>query len=236
MRTMATTLWLCWLTSSPILAQDNTNDDPLVGDKRLSAWKTLLIDEHVNVRRQAAESLGEIGPKAKPTVPALIERLTDSRSVVRNRAADALGEIGLAAIPALLKTLAANDAVLRRRTARAIGNTGAEDATVVSALKALEDEESGVRFSASQALGKMPAAAPSLVTVLESGAPTARYWATVALGRIGVRSDPVLPALINALNDGDKNVRAGAASALGKIGPQARSAIPALKEMLNDPE
>ena len=83
MRSIATTRWLCWLTAFPTLAQENSPDDPLVGTKRLSERKKLLIDKDTSVRCRAARDLGKIGTHARSAVSALKELLDDPVSNVR---------------------------------------------------------------------------------------------------------------------------------------------------------
>ncbi len=53
-----------------------------------------LGDPYDDVRLNAAEALGKIGPAAKQAVPALIETLGDPEHNVRVNAAEALGKIG----------------------------------------------------------------------------------------------------------------------------------------------
>ena len=66
------------------------------------------LKRQATVRRQAAEVLARIGPRAESAVPALIKALDDSATGVRKSAALALGQIGPAAAdaaPALLRTM-----------------------------------------------------------------------------------------------------------------------------------
>jgi HEAT repeat protein len=68
----------------------------------------VLEDESSDLRRIAAETLGEIGPGAEAAVPALIQALGDESAAVRRAAAAALEEIGPAAaeaVPALIQAL-----------------------------------------------------------------------------------------------------------------------------------
>jgi len=53
-----------------------------------------LKDGSNEVRIQAAKALGEIGPEAKPAIPALIQLLDNQYSYVRSSAAEALEAIG----------------------------------------------------------------------------------------------------------------------------------------------
>jgi HEAT repeat protein len=52
-----------------------------------------LKDKDEEVRRYAAKALGNIGPKAKEAVPALIEALKDENLDVRYYAQEALNKI-----------------------------------------------------------------------------------------------------------------------------------------------
>ena len=62
--------------------------------KTVSALIQALKDDDRDVRMEAAESLGEIGPEAKAAVPALIQALKDDNFNVRRGAAMALLTIG----------------------------------------------------------------------------------------------------------------------------------------------
>ena len=65
----------------------------------------LLSETDDNLRRNAAAALGELGPKARRSVPALTASLHDPDKKVRYSAATALGQIGAhgeTAIPALI--------------------------------------------------------------------------------------------------------------------------------------
>lgn len=64
---------------------------------RLGESVLLLGDPDEDVRAAAAESLGLIGPAAKPAIPALIGALHDSSAEVRALAAQALGKLGVEA-------------------------------------------------------------------------------------------------------------------------------------------
>ena len=71
--------------------------------------KLIKALQHKNsqVRRAAADELGQIGENARAAVPALIQLLQDEVTNVRTSAAGALGAIGAnarAATPALINT------------------------------------------------------------------------------------------------------------------------------------
>jgi HEAT repeat protein len=99
-------------------------------------------------------------------------------------------------------------------------------------VKALNDEDSYVRWRAADALGKIgsDAAINELVKALNDEDSYVRWRAADALGKIG--SDAAINELVKALNDEDSYVRWRAADALGKIGSDA--AINELVKALND--
>jgi len=85
-------------------------------------------------------------------------------------------------------------------------------------LKALEDQDSSVRWSAAKALGNLGSveAIPGLLKALENKVPCVRWNAVYALGMIG--NVEAIPGLLKALEDQDSGVRESAVNALGMIG------------------
>lgn len=85
-----------------------------------------LNDENdYEVRRVATETIGNIGPGAKETVPNLAKLLKDSDPDIVKAAADALGHIGPGAkdaIPDLVKLLKNSSPSLQEAAAKALGN------------------------------------------------------------------------------------------------------------------
>lgn len=152
-------------------------------------------DEKIQVRRQAAGSLGRFGPEGEDAVPLLLALLEDEGQPydVRVSTAFALGEVGPAtadAIPALIAAL--------------------ED----------QDETGALRSGAIYALGRMGPAAgdavPHLLAILqdESIPGYQRGRAAEALGLIGAERERVIPALIDALDGESEDLREDAAGAL----------------------
>jgi hypothetical protein len=69
-----------------------------MADNEVQRYREALKSPSVNIRREAARALGEIGPGAVDAVPELIEALNDED--VDLIAVCALGEIGPAAVAA----------------------------------------------------------------------------------------------------------------------------------------
>jgi HEAT repeat protein len=157
-----------------------------------------------DVRRDAAQALGKMGPQAKEAVPALVAALQDKNLFVRRYSAHTLGKIGSdaakQAVPALTKTL--------------------------------DDKRKEVAEAAAEALGQMGTSAvkPLVKAVKDKGTETSvRQKAVTSLGQIGPEAREAVPALMTVLKGKDnEEVRVEAATALGNIGSAAR---PALSEL-----
>lgn len=107
--------------------------------------------EDHNVKREAAEALGKMGPEA---IPVLVKALQNNQYFVRRMSARALGEIGGAdGVPALIKALQDDDRNVRVITVQALGKIGPDAREAIPALtRALQDKYYPVRWSATRAL------------------------------------------------------------------------------------
>jgi HEAT repeat protein len=192
-----------------------------------------LQDSNQKVRFSAALALGNIGPAAKDSVPALIDALKSNAGGLRQTAASALEKIGPAAVPALIDALKGKDEELRQVAALALGNIGpAAKDSVPALIGAVKDKEGKVRMAAADALYKMgPAAVPALLDALKGKDEEVRQAAAAVLGKIGAAAKDSVPALIDALKGKDEELRQAAAAGLVKMGP---AAVPALIEALKD--
>jgi HEAT repeat protein/predicted Ser/Thr protein kinase len=231
------------------------NDDESQADRAevLRALVQTLATGDVPERCVAALTLGRMGPRAKDTVPALIDALNDPHPHVAEAAASALRRIagtpsaaaessaptpGPAESPAvidLMDMLRHEDASLRRIAVVALGEARSVGRDAIPELvEGLEDRDEAVRREAARALGKIgaTAAVPSLVVAL-SNAPDdlVRVSAAEALGQIGARATVAIPGLIAALKHADDGVCDAAAGALVMIGLPA---APALIEAVTD--
>ncbi|MCI0350919.1 MAG: HEAT repeat domain-containing protein, partial [Acidobacteriales bacterium] len=188
----------------------------------------LLKSEDSNVRRKAAEALGEIGTEG--AVAALIEALKDEDSDVRVRSAEVLGRIGgEQAVAALIEDLKSADSSVRWNAALALRGIGGEQA-VAALIEDLKSADSDARGKAAMALGRIGGerAVSALIEALKSADSDARGKAAVALGRIG--GEQAVAALIEDLKSADSSVHWNAALALRGIGGE--QAVAALIEAL----
>jgi HEAT repeat protein len=113
-----------------------------------------LKDRSAKVRKRAAECLGDLGPRAKSAVVALVQTISDSDPTVTWGAIDALGQIGPdaeSAVPALVEAL--KDAGARGAAIDALGQIGQKAQVAIPALeKVLTSDDVSVRWAAASTL------------------------------------------------------------------------------------
>ena len=121
-----------------------------------------MEDADRDVRRNAAQALGEMGPAAADASPALCRALGSRDAVMRGHARDALVGMDSAAVAALIDSLKAEDTGLRQRAADILRWIGESAKEAVPALtQALEDPDYRVRRRAELALEKIGPVGPA---------------------------------------------------------------------------
>ena len=125
---------------------------------------------------------------------------------------------------------------MRREAAEVLSNIGPQVRTAVPALlKALRDDDAGVRAAAAGALTHVkPETQPGILELVQSlkdKDDEVRDRAIEALRALGAES---VPSLVQAL--GDKENKQAAFVALAGLGPQAKGAVPDLSKLLKDPD
>lgn len=146
-----------------------------------------------DTRRHAAKALEEYGPEAQAAVDQLAAGLRDVDPKVRYRCAKALSKVGfgaLGAADAVVAALPEADADTRYYLVKTLANM--EDAAAPSVAQLAEilqnDPDSGTR-----------------------------YYAAKALGKIGREAREAAPALEAASRDADERVRRAATEAVAKV-------------------
>ena len=136
------------------------------------------------VRREAAEALVWIGPKAvQDLVDALTRTSEEGRARTVALAMPVLAAIGAPAVPALAAASSLADADARSRVLKALGAVGSPE-TVPAVVIALGDADKTVRDAATRAVLDIDSeAVPGLIEALRSE--VARRRAAVLLGRAG---------------------------------------------------
>ena len=156
-----------------------------------------LRDPSPGVRDAAAMALREMGPDAKPAIPALAQMLRDPDGYLRITAAHTLDKLGAdaaASVVPLLRDCDPRVRALAAETLRAIG----PDAK---------------------------AAVPMLTESLRDPCPSVRDAAALALQEMGPEAKYAIPALAIMLADPDGYLRITAAHSLERLGPDAIPAV-----------
>jgi len=133
-------------------------------DSKVKLWlrhlydKQSLVRHHFTVaeadRISAFLGFSELGPLAKPAVPALIDLLADEEISVD--ATRALAAIGSEAVEPLISALTNRNPKIRFGAIAALGGMGSDARQAVPALsRSLRDEQITVRLAAAEALKKI---------------------------------------------------------------------------------
>jgi HEAT repeat protein/serine phosphatase RsbU (regulator of sigma subunit) len=141
--------------------------DPSVAARTLAGSLQRLNPQ---TRRDAVETLGKFGLKAREAAPELVEALKDSFRDVRAAAAEALGKVGAdvkQAVPPLMEALRDPIAGVRSAAARALGRFGPGARESVGALvELLKEQDVDVRSAAVETLGNIGADAAAALPEL----------------------------------------------------------------------
>jgi HEAT repeat protein len=179
-------------------------------------------DSYARVR--AANALGNMGYRAAPAVPYLIQAMADTE-IGKSIGDKMFGFLFMGGGGSGISTAAMNSLVR-------IGSPSVEPL-----IGALRHQNSRIRYHAASALGslalqgiKSPNAVSPLIEALHDEDSQTRNFVARTLGDIG--DQRAVEPLIHALRDEDMGVRGDAASALGKL--KDRRAVGPLIEMLTE--
>ncbi|MBN8554945.1 MAG: HEAT repeat domain-containing protein [Deltaproteobacteria bacterium] len=239
---------------NPIRGMQSPDDVPLagvavaalgaIGEPAIIPLCIALNDKSNDaLRENALGAFSEMGEKALPALPNIIEAMNDKVFVVRMRAIFTLGDIGEKAaetIPQIRKILM--EAIGSNKSARddieeaatyalsQMGESGV--APLREALKIAKDLEKIYLLRALGEIGpKAAVSVPDLIQELNNPDFRIFYAATFALGEIGEAASPAVPKLIEMMKDNQRTW--GAVEALGNIGPKASAVLPRLKFLLS---
>ena len=145
-----------------------------VGSAAVEPLRDTLKDAREYVRDNAVEALGDLGTKAEPAVPELVEVLSDPSGSVRSHTIEALGttsQSSSVAVPAIVKALEDENDGVRRNAVFALARIGKDAPGAVEGLQnVLFDANRYVRGDAVHALYRIgtPAAKSALLRYLET--------------------------------------------------------------------
>ncbi|MEI7733180.1 MAG: HEAT repeat domain-containing protein [Verrucomicrobiota bacterium] len=210
--------------------------------KRQEAAEILMAalkDEDSDLRQAAAEALGRLGHR--PATEALLSALLDTDEWVRRAAAAALETLSWQ--PTDTGQHALQTVILQRWVQAVSLGTAAVDPLI----SALTDEDSGVRYCAAEALGKIKAgrAMQPLSFLLQDQYKPVRRMAAQAIVSIGLdQATPMQRAYVAVeLGDWDSAVAVGAFAVTPLVAavrrrleePELASAAAAALQRINDP-
>ena len=192
-------------------------------------------DDTTRGARLAAYVLARIGDPA--AVHPLVELREHDEWKMRSSVADALGHLGgPEAVETLVGFLDDEDDSVRKAAAASLDRAARDEAELVleravdGLLRALEDDFYGVRYAASDALGRLgDEVVPHLAERVVRAEPRTRMMTLRSLGLVGGRD--ALRAIAPHLEDDDWAVRAQAAEAAGDAGTMSRSVRRRLEAM-----
>lgn len=147
-------------------------EGPAAGPALVSA----LGDENADIRRQAADALGQLGPKVRFTVPALLPLMADDKNYVRLSVAWSLGQIaGPEAFDGLVQGFKDKDQAVRIRCGEALKDlveveapkavSESQEAIIVKALS--DEPEWGVREAVVEAIAALKLKSAKVRAALE---------------------------------------------------------------------
>ena len=215
-----------------------------------------LNSESWKDRLNAAESLAELGPLARPAIPALLAALEDEWPLqeqrgyfpgtrpygVRASAVRALIAIGSAAeerlmkegLPRIINGLTRGTDTTRQHTATALALLGARAKPAIPVLiDLIRNPNVRGNDSFSQTLAAIgPDSIPAMILLLQDREEVPRRSALSALKSLGKRAKEALPIIGRLAKDPSKYVRGDLPETLLAIDPEGTVAIPVLISML----
>lgn len=224
---------VCAADRAPMALQivDPDKSDGTIAFKELIK---LCEDPCWNVRRWAAESLGEVGSK---------EIDNSSRPEANNNALARIQLLEVEGVLALNNLLGDCVPIVQVAAAKALGQIGPRgpnvDYTIHNLVVLLQDKTWNVRSTATETLGKMGSATvkfvPEIKNLLACPQWDVRRQAADVLGRIGPAAKEAIPELTGLLGDCEPLVRISAANAIFTVFPRRIDALPYLINVLQDP-
>jgi len=203
----------------------------IISEVRVQIEK-LYSDEPAE-RVLAAMRLGEMGEKANPAIPFLIDILGDTQSVIiqtetkyvastspDREALTALVNIGKPAVQPLITVVKDKNITVRKNAIEALGEI--KDARAVETLiVSLKDENPDIRKNAAEALGKIRdvRTIDALVTALKDKKSSVQQSANAAIKKTlqQLKDNRAIEPLITLINYDDPVIRRFAVEALGGI-------------------
>jgi len=220
-----------------VLIIGTQNKSPVIPPEVKKEIEKLYLEDYIK-RIVAINELKEMGKKATPAIPYLVEILGDTTTVfdvpavsIGCQAAVAIGKLGERGFEVLIGALKNRDPNVRLHVVIALGIL--KDRRAMKYLTtALGDEDAEVRRCAAITADEIDKKAfTGLIANLKDKNIDARIPAIKVLGKI--KYAPAVEPLIAILNDQDSRVKIAAIEALGAIG-DAQAIEPLVVVLKND--
>eukprot|EP00929_Paragymnodinium_shiwhaense_P058078 TRINITY_DN29092_c0_g1_i2.p1 TRINITY_DN29092_c0_g1~~TRINITY_DN29092_c0_g1_i2.p1 ORF type:complete len:1696 (-),score=382.06 TRINITY_DN29092_c0_g1_i2:399-5486(-) len=197
-----------------------------VGALHAAAIADALEDSDAQVRRKAAQVLGQIDEAGVSHIGKLVTRVANCDVGAAESCMESIRRLGDAAAPyapTLARRLQDNNATVRRHAAESLGQLGgaAQPYTMDLARQLQDDGDALVRRACAEALGRLGRAsaahAAAIASCLRDVDNQVRAKAAEALGQLGIAAQPFADDLTKLLDDDDQSVWQSAANALGSM-------------------
>ncbi len=126
------------------IAQATAEDGPVDLDATVAALCEAVEDENPNTKRDAADALAALGPRAKAALPVLLAQFGHEAPWVRVSCQAAVGAVGKEAVDELIETFENNTGGPRIRAAFVLGGIGADAKPAVPVILRIMKEETPV--------------------------------------------------------------------------------------------
>jgi len=126
------------------VAQATAEGGPSDLDATVAALHEAVLSDDPNAKRDAADALAALGPKAKAALPALLSQFGHEFPWVRESCQAAAGSMGKEAVPALIEVFENNTGGPRIRAAFVLGGIGADAKPAVPVILRVMKTESSV--------------------------------------------------------------------------------------------
>ena len=198
-----------------------------------AALRKALRSPDLEVRFEAAQSLGRLESFEEANLETLGTALSDEEPKVQRAVADSLGRLLVLnpemppeqAVRWLMPALNASDTQVRREAVAALGRLRGA-AAIEAVTKRIDDPDPNVQHEAVKSVGRLlrfadwdaaRTALPALARALQHDDPKVRIAVVESLGWLRGIGDEVVPLLARAAEDADPGVQKEAVAALGRI-------------------
>jgi HEAT repeat protein len=195
-----------------------------------------LKDKDVQVRRNALQSIRNLGTSAQLAEPYVSSLLVDLDPQLRLEAFQTLQGLGVDPRPGLKKALSHTDPAIRIPTASLMAALNVEvDLAEPVLLAGLKEKNEALKMQAAHSLSlrglQADVVLPIFISGLKNELPSVRQQAAESIARYGPKARQAEPVLTAALDDADDGVRIRALTALRAVA-EPKGLLPVMLKVL----